>query len=101
MISFIFKFFISNQMSNQLDLTQFNKTKIVKKMTKSKSNENLEAYADAPVEIDEPKKSNRGRKTKYATDEERKEARRKQQREYRERKKLELKELKEKIKEQN
>lgn len=93
-------------MSNQLDLTQFNKTRIVKKMSKSKSNENLEAIADAP--IDEPietpaeyRKSNRGRKTKYATDEERKEARRKQQREYRERKKLELKELKEKIKEQN
>lgn len=89
-------------MSNQLDLTQFNKTRIVKKMSKSKSNENLEAIADAPIDTPaEYKKSNRGRKTKYATDEERKEARRKQQREYRERKKLELKELKEKIKEQN
>ena len=59
-------------MSNKIDLKQFNETPIVKKLSKSTSSENLNEQA---VET-----SKRGRKSKYSTDEERKEARRKQQR---------------------
>ena len=89
-------------MSNQLDLKQFNKTKIVKKLSKSKSEENLEAIAEPEPAVeskalkilDATIEKKRGRKSKYNNDEERKEARRKQQREYRERKKKELEELK-------
>ena len=79
---------------------QFNKTKIVKKLSKSKSEENLAAIAEPEVEskalkiMDATIEKKRGRKSKYNNDEERKEARRKQQREYRERKKKELEELK-------
>ena len=65
---------------NKLDLKQFKETPAVKKL--SKSNETNKA------------ERTRGRKTKYATDEERKEAKRKQQKEYRLRKKQELEELK-------
>ena len=87
-------------MSNQLDITKFNKTKVVKKLSKSKSEENLEAIAEPEIESKALKimeatiEKKRGRKSKYNNDEERKEARRKQQREYRERKKKELEELK-------
>ena len=67
-------------------------------IVKSISEENL-------AKICEHTPSKRGRKQKYATDEERIEARRQQQREYRLRKKLELiqlkKQLKEKTKESN
>ena len=65
---------------NKLDLRQFKDTPAVKKLAKSKSNEKM-------IET-------RGRKTKYATDDERKEAKRKQQKEYRMRKRAELAELK-------
>ena len=90
------------QMSNQLDLKQFNKTNVVKKLSKSKSEENLEAIAEPEPAVeskalkilDATIEKKRGRKSKYNNDEERKEARRKQQREYRERKKKELEELK-------
>ena len=89
-------------MSNQLDLKQFNKTNVVKKLSKSKSEENLEAIAEPEPAVeskalkilDATIEKKRGRKSKYNNDEERKEARRKQQREYRERKKKELEELK-------
>lgn len=77
-------------MTNQLDITQFKKTKVVKKLSKSKSEENHEAIAESEPAIEKK----RGRKSKYNTDEERKEARRKQQKEYRERKKQELEDLK-------
>ena len=95
------------EMTNKLDLTQFNKTDIVKKLSKSKSEENLlnilegevhEADAEKTalklIEVTAPKKQKRGRKSKYNTPEERLEARRKQQKEYRLRKKAELEELK-------
>ena len=87
-------------MTNQLDLKQFNKTKVVKKLSKSKSNENLEAIAEPEVEkaalkiMEATIEKKRGRKSKYNNDEERKEARRQQQKEYRERKKKELEDLK-------
>lgn len=92
-------------MSNKIDLTQFNQTKVIKKLTKSKN-----------IDIEEPKienaiaassnasfdtrktreavKQKRGRKSKYMSQEERLEARRLQQKEYRLRKKQELEELK-------
>ncbi len=95
------------QMTNKLDLSQFNKTDIVKKLSKSKSEENLKNIsepepnvADAEkaalklIEATAPEKQKRGRKSKYNTPEERLEARRKQQKEYRLRKKAELEELK-------
>ena len=105
------------EMTNKLDLTQFNKTDIVKKLSKSKSEENLlnilegevndsfagpgkacEAEAEKAalklIEATAPEKQKRGRKSKYNTPEERLEARRKQQKEYRLRKKAELEELK-------
>ncbi len=87
------------EMTNKLDLTQFNKTDIVKKLSKSKSEENLLNILEGepPAEIKTeptPEKQKRGRKSKYNTPEERLEARRKQQKEYRLRKKAELEELK-------
>ena len=69
---------------NKLDLKQFKETPAVKKL--SKSNEDAVTKSTAS--------ETRGRKTKYATEEERKEAKRKQQKEYRLRKKQELEELK-------
>ena len=71
-------------MTSKIDLNQFKKTEVIKKLSKSKSSENL-------TSIDTPK---RGRKSKYNTPEERLEARRQQQKEYRQRKKQELEELK-------
>ena len=87
------------EMTNKLDLSQFNKTDIVKKLSKSKSEENLLNILEGepPAEIKTepaPEKQKRGRKSKYNTPEERLEARRKQQKEYRLRKKAELEELK-------
>ena len=86
-------------MTNQLDFTQFNSTNIVKKISKSKSNENIQnidkqSPPPAVSENNEATNNKRGRKSKYNNDEERKEARRKQQREYRLRKKQELENLK-------
>ena len=80
---------------NTLNLTEFKPTPIIKKLSKSKSSDNLKSIVETT--INEPasnvKKTNRGRKSKYITDEERKEARRQQQREYRLRKKQELESL--------
>ena len=94
-----------NVQDNTLNLTEFKPTpkeqslpgfneSIIKKLSKSKSNENLKSIAETTT-ANEPiaKKTNRGRKSKYTTDEERKEARRQQQREYRLRKKQELESL--------
>ena len=95
------------EMTNKLDLSQFNKTDIVKKLSKSKSEENLKNISELEpneieaqkaalklIEATAPEKQKRGRKSKYNTPEERLEARRKQQKEYRLRKKAELEELK-------
>lgn len=102
-------------MSNKIDLTQFNQTKVIKKLTKSKSNEDLKNIdiedwkpepkienaiaASSNASFDTRKtreavKQKRGRKSKYMSQEERLEARRLQQKEYRLRKKQELEELK-------
>ena len=83
------------QMTNQIDLTQFNKTDIIKKLSKSKSEENLKIISEEETQAEPlPEKQKRGRKSKYNTPEERLEARRQQQKEYRLRKKKELEELK-------
>ena len=95
------------EMTTKIDLSQFNKTDIVKKLSKSKSEENLKNISEPEVndtqaekaalkliEATAPEKQKRGRKSKYNTPEERLEARRKQQKEYRLRKKAELEELK-------
>lgn len=74
-----------------MNLEEFNDTAIIKKLKKSKSNEKLNELPEKVEndnKLEEPiQKNNRGRKTKYATDEERINARKIQQREYRERKK--------------
>lgn len=70
----------------QLDTTQFNETDIIKSL---KSKQDNELISNEVPSI----KSNRGRKKKYATDEERILARRAQQKAYRERNKNELAEL--------
>ena len=75
--------------TNTLNLTEFKPTPIIKKLSKSKSIEGLNIISEQPDDEETVKKA-RGRKCKYANDEERKEARRKQQREYRLRKKHEL-----------
>lgn len=72
-------------MTTQIDVTQFNETEVIKSL-KSKQ-------ADSITTTEPPAKFNRGRKRKYATDEERIIARRQQQKQYRERKKKELLEL--------
>ncbi|KAK8895926.1 hypothetical protein M9Y10_013812 [Tritrichomonas musculus] len=81
----------------------FNNTQVIK-LLKNKQTTN-ETTKENIVESDSPNepcdvnpvkpKSNRGRKKKYATDEERILARRAQQKAYRERKKKELQELRE------
>ena len=40
-------------MSNQLDITQFNKTKVVKKLSKSKSNENIKEISEPEPTVDD------------------------------------------------
>ena len=86
-------------MTNKIDLKKFNQTEVVKKLSKSKSEENLKIISDEKAEEETqaeplPEKQKRGRKSKYNTPEERLEARRQQQKEYRLRKKKELEELK-------
>lgn len=88
-------------MTNKIDLTQFNKTKIVKKLAKSKSSEKLNEIDKSSDPEPEPvakPKNTRGRKSKYENDDERKAARRQQQKEYRLRKKQELEKLREMVK---
>ena len=82
-----------------MDFTQFNNTKVVKKLSKSKSEEKLDEVDGPEAPKPQTKQSEkRGRKTKYATEEERLEARRQQQKAYRLRKKQELALLKSQIK---
>ena len=82
--------------TTQIDLTQFNETDVIK-LLKSKSDNSScsanELYQSNVEQTTVHVKSNRGRKPKYATDEERILARRAQQKAYRERKKRELNEL--------
>lgn len=87
-----------------MNFENFKPTPIVKKISRSESSEKLKEL-DQPVEELQTNETvaevkpvrQRGRKTKYATNEERLEARKQQQREYRDRKKEELKILKEKV----
>lgn len=92
-------------MSNKIDLTQFNQTKVIKKLTKSKNiieeepkiENAIAASSNASFDTRKTReavKQKRGRKSKYMSQEERLEARRLQQKEYRLRKKQELEELK-------
>ena len=88
-----------------MNFENFKPTPIVKKLTRSKSSEQLneldqpveELQSNEPVVAEVKVVHQRGRKTKYTTDEERLAARKQQQREYRDRKKEELKKLKEKV----
>ena len=80
-------------MSQNLDLGEFKETAIIKKLKKSKSNDNLKNIDTAKTET----KEKRGRKQQYPTIEERKEARKLQQKAYRERKEAELQSMRDKI----
>ena len=80
----------------KINVEEFVDTPVIQKLKKTqeeKSNESNEVKVDDKVET----KSNRGRKRKYNTDEERIQARRAQQKAYRERKKREFEELKAKV----
>ena len=72
-----------------LDMSQFKNTDVIKSL----KNNTLKDSNEEPLSEPLPQKSNRGRKKKYQTDEERIAARRQQQKQYRERKKKELAEL--------
>ena len=76
-------------MSNTIDTNQFNDTPVVQRLKEKSS-----------ASTNESSKSKQGRKTKYATDEERLEARRAQQKAYRERKRIEYQQMIEQIKNQ-
>ena len=81
-------------MTSELDTAQFNNTPIIRKL-KSHSESKVQQEEEKPEIIDSTKpKSNRGRKRKYNSAEERLAARRLQQKAYRERKKAELAALK-------
>ena len=77
-------------MSSNIDTAQFNDTDVIKSL---RSKQVDELIAESENTESPESKSNRGRKRKYATDEERVLARRAQQKAYRERKKNELLEL--------
>ncbi|KAK8857464.1 hypothetical protein M9Y10_015869 [Tritrichomonas musculus] len=84
----------------QIDTSMFNETEVIKSLRSKQSDDSLSELGSTNNDIDiedwkkeVSTKSNRGRKRKYATDEERILARRLQQKAYRERKKKELLEL--------
>ena len=85
-------------MTAELDTSQFNNTPIIRKLkshSQPKVREGTELHEMEEQQQQEVKpKSNRGRKRKYHTAEERLAARRLQQKAYRERKKAELAALK-------
>lgn len=98
---------MTSEMTSELDTSQFNNTPIIRKVIrklKSRSQPNVveetkfhdeQEEEEQQQEEEEVKpKSNRGRKRKYHTAEERLAARRLQQKAYRERKKAELAALK-------
>lgn len=74
-------------MTNTIDTTQFNETKVIKAL------KNKQTPQPAEVPVQPPPKPKRGRKPKYTSDEERIQARRLQQKQYRERRNRELHEL--------
>ena len=76
--------------ANELDTTKFNDTPIIRKLSKNKADE----QPKSPIESPNAPKSNRGRKRKYNSPEERLAARRLQQRAYRERKKQQAQDMK-------
>ena len=84
-------------MTNTIDTTQFNETKVIKALKNKQTS--IEAYpsGETPQPSEEPvqppPKPKRGRKPKYTSDEERIQARRLQQKQYRERRNRELHEL--------
>ena len=78
--------------NNTIDTTQFNDTPIIKRLKAKTQNE---------LDLSKPSKTKPGRKTKYATDEERSAARRAQQKAYRERKRIEYQQMIEQIKNTN
>ena len=80
-------------MTSELDTTQFKDTPIIRKL---KVETSQTSQTDETKEDVKPK-SNRGRKRKYNTTEERLAARRLQQKAYRERKKAELVKLKSEV----
>ena len=80
-------------MTSELDTTQFKDTPIIRKL---KVDTSQTPQTDETKE-DVKTKSNRGRKRKYNTTEERLAARRLQQKAYRERKKAELVKLKSEV----
>ena len=90
--------------TNNIDTTQFNETDVIRTLRLKQTDELVadesvindnESVINSEVQCNEVvTKSNRGRKKKYATEEERILARRAQQKAYRERKKKELAELK-------
>ena len=82
-------------MTSELDTTQFKDTPIIRKL---KVDTSQTSQTDETKEDVKPK-SNRGRKRKYNTTEERLAARRLQQKAYRERKKAELVKLKSEVEE--
>ena len=83
-------------MTSELDTTQFKDTPIIRKLKVDTSQTNETKQTDETKE-DVKTKSNRGRKRKYNTTEERLAARRLQQKAYRERKKAELLKLKSEV----
>ena len=98
---------MTSEMTSELDTSQFNDTPIIRKVIrklKSRSQPNVVEETEFHDEQEEEEqqqeeeevkpKSNRGRKRKYHTAEERLAARRLQQKAYRERKKAELAALK-------
>ena len=87
---------ISNgNIENRINTELFNETEVIKSLRSKQSDEELlnEVTTETLLAEVTPQKSNRGRKRKYQTDEERVLARRAQQKSYRERKKQELLEL--------
>ena len=91
-------------MTSELDTTQFKDTPIIRKLKVDTSQtsqtdetkEDVKPKYDGVAEIQQ-NRSNRGRKRKYNTTEERLAARRLQQKAYRERKKAELLKLKSEV----
>ena len=93
-------FFAAIKMTSELDTTQFKDTPIIRKLKVDTSQiDEVKGFDEKQREKKEDvkPKSNRGRKRKYNTTEERLAARRLQQKAYRERKKAELVKLKSEV----
>lgn len=85
---------ISNgNFENRINTELFNETEVIKLLKSKQADSDSETLLNEVTTEAPPQKSNRGRKRKYQSDEERILARRAQQKAYRERKKKELLEL--------